>query len=91
MERIVLNCTSICDSLDQLGIFPEDAVGDSLPGLSMASHVKFAKMFADYESNLKNPPRMINLKGTPMEKISMLMETVLDQYASYSLATGGDQ
>ena len=57
----------------------------------MASHVKFAKMFADYESNLKNPLRMMNLKGMTMEKISMLMETALDQYASYSLATGDDQ
>ena len=87
VERMVLDYTSICDSLDQLGILPEDAVGDILQGLSMASHVKFAKMFADYESNLKNPLMMMNLKGMTMEKISMLMETALDQYASYSLAT----
>ena len=36
-------------------LLPTDAGTNIVQGLSLASHIKFAKMFADYASDLKNP------------------------------------
>ena len=92
VERMVLDISSVADALDQLGVLPEDAVTDIVQGLSLASHIKFAKMFADYASDLKNPlMTAVTLAGdTTFEKISTVLSTALTTYASYCLSTGDD-
>ena len=47
VERMVMDYTSICDTLDQQKILPDDSIYDIIQGLSLASHVMFSKMFAD--------------------------------------------
>ena len=85
VEKMVLDMSSIADALDQLGVLPDDAVTDIVQGLSLASHLKFAKMFADYASDLKNPlMKGVELDGdTAYEKISTVLTTALESYASY--------
>merc|ERR1712086_793003 len=57
-----------------------------IQGLSLASNVKFSKMFADYVSDLKNPlMQSVMLNGSVLEQISTVLETALREYASYSL------
>ena len=80
VERLVLDYSSICHSLDQLGILPEDATTDVIKGLALVTHVEFAKMFADFASDLKNPLMNLDLKGTVMEQIVTVFETTLVQY-----------
>ena len=67
VEMLVLDYSSIYHSLDQLGILPEDAITDVIKGLALATHAEFAKIFADFASNLKNPLMYFDLKGTMME------------------------
>merc|ERR1712194_123102 len=91
VEQMVMEFTSICDTLDQQKILPDDSIYDIIQGLSLASHIKFSKMFADYASDLKNPlMQSVMLNGSVLEQISTVLETALREYASYSLSTGDD-
>ena len=91
VERMVMDLTSICDTLDQQKILPNDSIYDIIQGLSLASHVKFSKMFANYASDLKNPlMQSVMLTGSVLEQISTVLETALREYASYFLSTDDD-
>ena len=91
VERMVVDCTSICNTLDQQKILPDDSIYAIIQGLSLASHVKFSKMFADYTSDLKNPlMQSVMMTGTVLNHISPVLETALREYALYSLSIGGD-
>ena len=48
-------------------------------------------MFADCESELKNPLMQgVMLKGLVLEQISTVLETTLRKYTSYSISTGNN-
>ena len=73
--------------MDQLGVLPDDAIPDITKGLSKTTHFKFAKYFADFESNLDNALMTnVSLEGTTMEQIVTVTETALTKYASYNLS-----
>ena len=87
IERVVLNLSSISHSLDQLGLLPNDAISDIIKGLAKTTHPNFAKLFANFESNLDNElMTSVSLDGTIMEQIVTVMETALAKYASYNLS-----
>ena len=91
VEWMVMNYQSICDTLYQHKILPDNSICNIIQGLSLASHVKFSKMFADYVFDLKNPlMQSVILNGLVLEQISTVLETALREYASYSLSTGDD-
>ena len=69
VETCVHELTSICMALDQLKILPKDTITDIIKGHSMATHVAFGKLFADFQSNLNNSLMGFSLKGTTMEQI----------------------
>ena len=82
IERVVLDLSSICHSLDQLDVLPDNAISDIIKGLAKTTHPKFAKLFADFESNLDNVlMTSVLLDGTIMEQIVTVMETALAKYA----------
>ena len=88
VESMVLDYSSIFDTLDQQKMLPDNSIQDSIQGLSLASHVNFLKMSTDYVSNLKKPllqrkmlPRLVH------KQISAVLETTLTEYALYSLST----
>ena len=87
VERLVLDYSSICHSLDQLGILAEDAIADVIKSLVLVTHVEFAKMFSDFASDLKNPLMSLDLKGTVMEQIVTAFKTALVQYTLYYLSS----
>ena len=61
VERLVLYYGSICHNIEQKGSLPEYAISDVLKGFSLASHEDFARLFKDYEINLKNLLLNVNL------------------------------
>ena len=79
VKRLVLDYSSIYHSLNQLGTLPEDAITDAIKGLALGTHVKFAKIFPDFASDLKNPLMNLDLKGTVMEQIVTAFQTALFQ------------
>ena len=91
VKRMVLNISSIPNTLNQLsGVLPEDIIADIVQGLPLASHLKFAKIFADCTSDLKNPlMKGVELEGnTAFEKTSTVLATALKTYALYCLSIG---
>ena len=88
VEWMVMNYQSICDTLYQHKILPDNSICNIIQGLSLASHVKFSKMFMDYASDLKNTLiQMVMLTGLVLEQISMVLETTLREYVLCSLST----
>ena len=65
---VVLDLSSICHSLNQLGVLPDDTISDIIKGLAKTTHPKFTKLFAGFESNLYNTlMTSVSLEGTIME------------------------
>ena len=87
VERLVLYYGSICHNIEQKGSLPEYAISDVLKGFSLASHEDFARLFKDYEINLKNLLLNVNMEGTVMYQIMEVMDTMLMQYTSYSFSS----
>ena len=72
IKKCVHELTSIYMALDQSNVLPEDAITDITKGLSMAIHVAFGKLFANFQSNLNNSLMGLLLKGTTMEQITTI-------------------
>ena len=53
-EQMGMDYTSIYDTLDQQNILLNNSIYNIVQGMSLASRIKFSKMFADYAFNLKN-------------------------------------
>ena len=87
---MVLDMSSIADALNQLDTLPNNASTNTVQGLSLASHLKFAKMFTNCASNLTNTLlKRVKLEGnTTFEKISTVLATTLKTYVSYCVSTG---
>ena len=52
---MVLGYTSIFNTLNQQQMLANNVTKDTIQELSLASHIKFVKIFADYVFELKTP------------------------------------
>ena len=74
VERMVMDYTSICNVLDHQKSLPDDPIHAIIQGLSLASTIKFSKIFANYVSSLKNPlMQSVMLTGSVLEQIFTLL------------------
>ena len=69
----MLDYGSICHSLDHKAPLPEDTITSVLKGLSLDYHEDFAKLFKNFEITLKKPLLNVNLEGTVMDQIAVVM------------------
>ena len=90
MESLAVDCLSICEVLDQKGCLPEEMPFDLLDGLANASHLRLAKVFADYRADVDNPMNSTKLEGTTLEQVITILKTAQGMHASYCLTTGDD-
>ena len=91
VEHMVLDYTSICNMVDQQKMLPNDSICDIIQGLPLSSHVKFAKIVAEYVFDLKNPlMQSVMLAGSSLKQVSIVLETPLSEYPLYSLSIGDD-
>jgi hypothetical protein len=88
VEHMVMDYTSICNILDQQKILPNKSICDNIQGLSLASHIKFLEMFANFASDMKNPlMQSAILTGLVIEQIATVLEAMLRECTLYSLST----
>ena len=91
VEQRLMIYTSICNILIQKKMIHDNFIYHIIQGLSLASDVKFSDIFADYVSDLNNPlMQRVMLARSVLEYTPMMFETILREYAAYSLSLGED-
>ena len=90
MESLAVDFLSICEVLDQKSCLPVETPTDLLQGLANTSHMRFAKVFADYRADVDNPMNSTKLEGTTLEQVVKILKTVQGMHNSYCLTTSDD-